>query len=182
MAPDFWRAVALLRLDRPAGLSALEEVFASATPPSDLDGACRGRLLGFTVGHHLDALLESATGLWMPWQGKVFDGSSHWGRNLFTRSGRIAIRLAVPAHRVRPLGAARYGAFPFTTSVGPSALRPDVEVLRIDYRDVADNPRWPVRKILDELVRVDDETYLGQALIEFRGALRRAAWFSLTQP
>jgi hypothetical protein len=36
-----------------------------------------------------------------------------------------------------------------------------------------------VRKILDELVMVEEGRHLGQALIEIRGSLRRAAWFCL---
>jgi hypothetical protein len=64
-------------------------------------------------------------------------------------------------------------------STGPSALDPGTTVLRIDYRDVPENPSWPVRRVLDELVSVDDGLYLGQALFAGRGTLRRAAWFSL---
>ena len=36
-----------------------------------------------------------------------------------------------------------------------------------------------VRDILDELVRIDDELFLGQALLRFRGRIHRVAWFEL---
>jgi hypothetical protein len=121
---DFWRAVALVRLDRPTGLAALESVFAAGATPTELGGPLRGSV---TVD--------------------------------------------------QPHGYA--GAFRFLTSTGPSAFVPGVEVLRIDYRDVPENPRWPVRRILDELVMIEHGRYLGQALLEYRGQLRRAAWFCL---
>jgi hypothetical protein len=75
--------------------------------------------------------------------------------------------------------ARRCSAFEFRTSTGPSALDSGTKVLRIDYRDVPENPSWLIRRVLDELVTVDDGLYLGQALLEWRGSLRRAAWFSL---
>lgn len=55
----------------------------------------------------------------------------------------------------------------------------DRTVLRLDYRDVADNPAFPVRRVLDELVQVQPALYLGQALLTWGGRLRRVAWFSL---
>jgi hypothetical protein len=51
-------------------------------------------------------------------------------------------------------------------------------VLQIDYRELEENPGL-IRRILDELVQIDDEVYLGQALMFWRGRLRRVAWFSL---
>jgi len=36
-----------------------------------------------------------------------------------------------------------------------------------------------IRRVLDELVRVDDRLSLGQALLRLGGRWRRAAWFSL---
>ena len=89
------------------------------------------------------------------------------------------MRVTLPRYRLLDEEGGLHSAFRFLTSTGPSAFTPGVEVLRIDYRDVAENPRWPIRKILDELVQVDDTHYLGQALLEFRGSLRRAAWFAL---
>ena len=175
----YWRAVALLRLDRPAGLAALDNAFASGVAPTDVAGPMRGRLLASTIGHHLDGAFEGLTALWLPWKGKTFDADAAGGRNLFTAGARRLMRVTLPRYRTTDEGVGGHGAFRFVTTTGPSAFVTGVDVLRIDYRDVPENPRWPVRKVLDELVSVGDGIYLGQALMEFRGLIRRAAWFSL---
>jgi hypothetical protein len=177
-ATSFWRAVALLRLERPAGLAALESVFAAGRPPTNVRGPLRGRFLASTIGHHIDPAFEALTSIWLPWKGKTFDPDAEEGRNLFTAGARRMMRVTLPTYATgdEPGGCS---AFRFLTSMGPSAFTPGVDVLRIDYRDVPENPSWPVRRILDELVMIEDGRYLGQALIEFRGSLRRAAWFCL---
>jgi hypothetical protein len=175
----YWRAVALLRLERPAGLDALGHAFAGGVAATDVTGPMRGRLLASTIGHHLDGAFEGLTALWLPWKGKAFDTDAADGRNLFTAGARRLMRVTLPRYRMTDEGPGRFGAFRFVTKVGPSAFVTGVDVLRIDYRDIPENPRWPVRKVLDELVQVGDGIYLGQALIEFRGSIRRAAWFSL---
>lgn len=55
---------------------------------------------------------------------------------------------------------------------------PGTAVLRIDY-DLEENPAWPVRLVLDEVVEVEPGLLLGQALLEVRRRWRRAAWFCL---
>jgi hypothetical protein len=178
-AVAFWRAVSRLRLDRTLGLRELEICFAAGTPPNDLDGELRGRLHATTVGRGVDWVAESATRLWMPWLGKTFDHASGSGRNDFTGGAGRLMRFTLPRYPELRVDGRRSSAFVFRTSVGPSALDSENTVLRIDYRDVPENPSWPIRRILDELVAVDDGLFLGQALMEWRGSLRRAAWFSL---
>ena len=70
-----------------------------------------------------------------------------------------------------------YRALAFSTTVGPGALDPGIEVLRIDYDLPGNAP--PFRRILDELVEVEPGVYLGQALLRRRGGHRRLAWFTL---
>jgi hypothetical protein len=177
---SFWRAVSRLRLDRALGLHELEICFASGTTPEGLTGRLRGRLLAMSVGHGFDWPAEAATRLWMPWLGKTFDDTSGTGRNDFTRGAGRLMRLTLPRYsHLREEDPGRFSAFVFRTSTGPSALDSGVSVLRIDYRDVPENPSWPIRRVLDELVTIDDGLYLGQALLDWRGGLRRAAWFSL---
>jgi hypothetical protein len=176
----YWRAVGRLRLDRDAGLRELEECFAAGSVPDRLRGPLRGRLLATTVGHGLDPAFEALARAWMPWQGKTFDPHRAEGRNLFSPAVRRVMRVTLPGYReVRDEGRGQVSAFRFLTSTGPSALGPPHDVLRIDYRAVAENPDWPVRRVLDELVAVEDGLFLGQALLLWRGKLRRAAWFSL---
>lgn len=179
IALAYWRAVGTLPVDRVGALAQLEACFAGAKPPGRLDGPYEGRLLTTTVSGRGDRLLSVAGKLWMPWRGKTFDGAAGQGRNRFSRPADPVLRLVFPGYQ--GVAADRSGettAFRFVTGPGPSKLRPTVRVMRVDY-DLPDNPAWPIRRILDELVTVDEGVLLGQALVRRRGRWSRAAWFSL---
>jgi hypothetical protein len=180
----FWKTVVDVAVDRPGSLAELESTFRSGSVPGGVDGLHAGRLVASTVGYGVDLVLETLARAWMPWKGKTFDAAEDTGWNVFDPRGRWVARLLWPSYRVR-VGAVDEGAarrldeaFRFVTSTGPSALLPGVEVLRIDY-DLQENPPWPVRRVLDEVVEVDPGLLLGQALFDLRGRWRRAAWFSL---
>jgi hypothetical protein len=178
-AAAYWKAVATLLVDRRQALADIERFFDAGTIPEGLDGFHRGRLVATTLGYGLDLVPETLARLWMPWKGKTFDAAAAEGQNVFSSKGRFVARLLWPRYP----GIARFEpgldtAFRFVTSVGESAAHQDVRVLRIDY-DLPDNPAWPIRRVLDELVRVDEGIYLGQALLRLGGRWRRAAWFSL---
>jgi hypothetical protein len=179
MNDDYWHAVAMLRLDRRQGLPELARVFGRGMAPREIGGPLRGRLVATTVGHGSDVVFEALANAWLPWRGKSFAPAQADGLNLFTRGGDRAISLAFPRYHGRSSDGTERTAFRFVTSVGASQTHPDTDVLRIDYRDLAENPAWPVRRVLDELVQVEDDLFLGQALMHWRGELRRAAWFSL---
>ncbi len=176
---DFWHAVAMLRLDRPLGLAEVQECFAGGKPAEGLVGFRRGRIIATTCGYGLDAPFEAMTRVWMPWRGKHLSRQAAEGVNLFTVGGRRAIRTAFP--RYRGLGDDEEGtsAFRFVTSIAPSVSHPDVTVLRLDYRGVRENPSFPLRRVVDELVQIDEDLYLGQALMSWGGRPHRVAWFSL---
>jgi hypothetical protein len=178
-SPDYWHAVGMLRLDRSIGLAELERCFATGKPAEGMVGARRGRLLAATCGFGFDGALEAFARAWMPWRGKRFSREANEGRNLFTAGGRRAIRISFPRYtdlREEDGGAS---AFRFRTDVGPSETLQGTSVLRLDYREVSENPAFPVRRMLDELVQIDDDLYLGQALMAWGGRMRRTAWFSL---
>ena len=175
---SYWRSLAMLRHERARGLEGLERAFAAGTTPADLDGPMQGRLLATTIGHGLDGPFETLAHLWMPWRGKEVLMHAGEGRNLFTKGGIKGTRMIFPSYRAAGDGASGPTAFRFTTAVAPSETSPSTKVLQIDYRDLAENPGL-IRRILDELVQVEDEVYLGQALMMWRGRLQRAAWFSL---
>jgi hypothetical protein len=179
LALRYYRALADLPHDRQAALAELESCFGDAETPGRLEGPTRGRLITTTYGYGLDAITGAIARAWMPWTGKVFDPEAKDGRNLFTPSFRPILRILWPGYDLdRDEGPRRFSAFPFTTWHGASAYPPGGrEVLKIDY----EHPQspWLVRDILDELVRIDETVYLGQALLRFRGRLRRVAWFDL---
>ena len=184
----FWRAVADVAVDRPAALASLEAAFRRGSAPSGSTGFHRGRLVASTAGYALDLVIETLARVWMPWKGKTFDPSGDHGWNVFDARGRWVSRLLWPSYDAylpfaddvaRPSTFER--AFRFVTSTGESALIPGVTTLRIDY-DLEENPAWPLRRILDEVVAVDDGVVLGQALLNVRDRWRRVAWFVLEAP
>ena len=177
----FWRGIADLQTDRRRALAEIEACFRSGSAPGRLEGNHAGRLVTTTMGPGLDASFGLATRVWMPWQGKTFSPASSDGRNLFGRRFRAVVRLLWPGYvNVRPEGAGGISAFRFLTWDGPSVTDPDLTVLKIDYGH-PESPALIIRSVLDELVRVDDGLYLGQALMDWRGRLRRAAWFALSR-
>lgn len=175
----YWRSLAELPVDRAAGLAGLEICFREGGAVGSLDGEKRGRLHTTTVGYGLDRPFAGLARLWMPWRGKTFDAERKEGANIFASSWRLPRRIIWPGYDVeRPAGPGRISTFRFSTWSGESALIPGLEVFKIDY-DLPESPRFMIRTILDEVVLIDDGMYLGQALMRWRGAFRRAAWFSL---
>lgn len=175
----YLRALADLPHDRAAALAELEACFRAADTPGPIDGPTRGRVLTTTLGYGLDAITSGLARLWMPWKGKTFDPEAKEGRNIFTGGFRSVQRVLWPGYDIDdPQGHGRYATFPFTTWEGPSSFTPGgAGVLKIDY----EHPQspWLIRDILDELVRIDEDVYLGQALLRVRGRLHRVAWFEL---
>jgi hypothetical protein len=72
----------------------------------------------------------------------------------------------------------RVEAFPFRTRIDDGAVDPGVKVLKIDY-DFDANPDFLIRRILDELVQVDDGLYLGKILFRTKRSWRPIGFFSL---
>ena len=138
-------------------------------------GGCAGSLLHLTLGP-AGPLLAPAAAIWL---GKRFDTERGSGENVFDRRVFRVGRLLTPApyQASWPEDARSYRALAFSTSVGPGALDPGVEVFRIDYDLPGNAP--PFRRILDELVEVEPGVHLGQALLRRRGGHRRLAWFTL---
>ena len=180
-AARLWRAESMLRHDRRRALDEFEECFRDGEAPESLEGSLDGRPVTGTLGYGLDAVLEGATRLWLPWRGKAFDPAMKQGRNRFVDSARPFFRLLWPGYDdLQPEGPGAFTAFRFDTSLGESVTAPGLAALRIAY-DHPDSP-WPIRLILDELVHVGDGQHLGQALMRRSGGFRRVAWFALQVP
>jgi hypothetical protein len=161
-----------------AGISTddLPELFAGGRPPDPARlGALAGDFLAFTVAPGVDAGLMEVHRRLRPWRGKRLDGDGAGDNRLAGWAARVgALALRGPGWRRDD---EEPGGLPFAVSLGPSPTLPGLEVLRVDYA-VAANP-WPVRRFLDELVALDRDLLLGQALVRAPGGLRRWAWFCL---
>jgi hypothetical protein len=191
---DPWRAECALKqrwMRREAGAWAgLNELFRGGQPPDPpLQGDYAGELLATRTLAPLDALARvfDRKGLW--WLGKSFDAEGAWGENRFDRRFRLVTRLLWPFYRdLRNDPPAGIRAFRFRTRAGAGVLDPDRTVLKIDYaaealrlagdRQVA-NP-LAVRRVLDELVQVAPDAYVGKAhLLLPGGRWRTVAFFGL---
>lgn len=171
------------RLDtrREASMRDLHAIFKmGSAPASPLDGRYRGQLVSTTIFAPLDSFGRIMSRLYMPWLGKRFHAESQTGDNVFKEGMRFWGHIYWPRyHGYRPYGRDLLTAFPFHTSTGPGALNPDVQVLKLDYSDPR-NPGFIVRDVLDELVQVTGNYYLGKAYIRRRGGTYRlAAFFAL---
>jgi hypothetical protein len=72
-----------------------------------------------------------------------------------------------------------YRAFAFRTYVAPGLVDSDRSVLKIDYH-LKENPSLTVRRVLDELVQIDDDLFLGKAHLHWWwGAWQTVACFTL---
>jgi hypothetical protein len=118
----------------------------------------------------------------MPWKGKCFDAAHASGDNIFTRDSLTLAHIYWPLYRAyRYEGAETYRAFSFQTYLAPGLADPDRQVLKIDYNQET-NPSLSVRRVLDELVQVDNYLYLGKAHLRWWwGPWQLVAYFSLVK-
>jgi hypothetical protein len=142
----------------------LDTLFCAGQPPDPpMEGAYKGELVALRIAPGLTPLFERLAAWWMPWLGKTFDAGRAEGDNLFSNDSLWLVRVTLPFYRhVWKDGPRQYHAFRFRTSVGPGKFDSDRAVLRIDY-DLPENPSVNVRRVLDELVQVDEGLYLGKA-------------------
>ena len=176
------------KLNRDRVLEQLDELFLAGRPPDPRpQGFLRGRLVTTATFAGADAVARLIAGVWMPWLGKSFDPQNQTGVNVLLSNARMPMRAVWPGYTPEREGGGRLEAFPFTTRIEAGALDPQVEVLKIDY-DWDANPDRIVRHILDELVQVDEDTYLGKILYRGgrdeadapdRGGWRPIGFFSL---
>jgi hypothetical protein len=169
LAPDSSRDWAMERLG---------ELFASGRTPAHPEGFLRGSLVATSTWGPTDALLQRVAAVYMPWLGKSFDPASLSGVNVLKTSARTPMKVLWPNYVPERELADRLEAFPFRTRIAPGELDPDVDVLKIDY-NLDTNPTFLIRRILDELVEVDDGLFLGKILMRRRGSWSLLGYFSL---
>jgi hypothetical protein len=166
----------------PADLTALDDLFRSGRPPEPaLDGRYQGQLIALDIAPGLTQFFGWLASWWMAWQGKRFDATYNQGDNIFTRDlSWLLAHLFLPFYRGYTADTpTTYRAFTFRTYVAPGKADPDRPVLKIDY-DLPGNPPLTVRRVLDELVQLDNGLYLGKAHLQWWwGRWQVVAYFSL---
>ena len=169
-------AQALLKKQRAQGWAALNSLFRSGTVPSPLpSGRYAGKFVGINIAPGLTQAAELQARLWMPWLGKIFKPENQLGYNILTQASYPLARLFVPLYRgYLPDQRGSYRAFAFRTYMAPGLIDPDRVVLKIDY-NLKENPSLTVRRVLDELVQLANNFYLGKAHVHW-GWRRERGW------
>jgi len=170
-----------LESDRTSGLAALDKIFHEGVVPNPLlNGRYWGGLITPTFNPLLDNVLGSITEIWFPWQGKTFDATTNTGDNIFTNDGLLLGRVLWPFYNgYIPDGRGRSRAFKFQSSIAPGVLDPEIEVFRMNF-NLEGNPQFLVRELVDELRQIDDDYYLGKAILgNLDGKPYLAAYFTL---
>lgn len=175
----------LSKHDRSQGVARLSQLFRTGNVPDpSLNGRYAGELITIDMAPGLTQVFEWLSGVWMPWLGKTFDSSSQTGDNIFAKSSYPLARLFNPFYRGFVADrSTSYRGFAFRTYVAPGLFDSDRSVLKIDY-NLRENPSLTVRRVLDELVQIDDNLYLGKAHVRWwrpKDGWQTVAYFSLTQ-
>jgi hypothetical protein len=167
--------------EREKTIATLNAIFKLGRAPEVMpDGVFRGQLLTTTLFAPLDAYGRFVIRFYLPWKGKRFEAESATGRNIFTRSAPFVGRLFWPLYagwrHYRP---GYFTGFKFDTYSGQGVNDPEVSTFKLDY-DNPSNPRFLVRSVLDELVQITGNYYLGKAMLYGPGGhYRLAAFFVL---
>lgn len=160
-------------------IDVFQKQFAAGATPKALDGFYRGELLAVVPGTIVEAIGRMFLRIWLPWRGKWFDVRKKCGDNIVPP---LAARLILLGYGSAIVGKAGFGGFhvlPFRTST-ERGLADRIDVLRLDY-DLPENPNL-ARTVIDELVALDDGTFLGKAYLRQGKEYRLVAFFRLNQP
>jgi hypothetical protein len=147
--------------------SAYQKKFsAGSTPRTAPDGFYRG-----TAHVLFDANV--------PWMGKSFEAENDLGFNIFTPAGASILKVLAPFYKrytINDDGNTR--AYYFQTRTAPGLKDPELNVVKLDYAS-RENP-FRIRIILDEIVEVAPEQYLGKIHVKvFPGYYSTIGYFGL---
>ena len=168
---------------RAEALATLHALFnLGRAPGAELDGNYCGQLTTLTLFEPLDSFGRALMRVWKPWLGKRFHADQAAGDNMFTARDEIVGRILWPLYKgYRPFRPGQITGFRFRTYLGPGVQDPAQTTLKLDY-DSPDNPAFLIRGVLDELVRISGNYYLGKAHLRLpTGHYHLAAFFALRQ-
>jgi hypothetical protein len=154
----------------------LQKLFAKGTLPVALNGFYKGSLEKFIPGNFVESVAGLGARLWLPWYGKEFYSKSGSGDNVVPTLLSPIIRARYGERAILQKENKGLHVFPFRTKTA-RGLEDDIKVFQLDY-DLVENPTL-VRTVVDELVCVGKDSYLGKAFINEKGNFRLVAFFRL---
>lgn len=163
----------------------LAELFRNSTSGDTVNGQTEGIVLGFPAPHpEMDllgrtgrAFAERFVKRANPWLGKRFIREEQRGTNSVTMAA-LVVKVIAPNYGLHKVGD-HYEGFDMRNWVAPSSLDPATQVMVIDYQ--INNP-WPMSRIIDELVEIVPNTYLGKMVWTQKGGNKLWAYFALKTP
>lgn len=152
-----------LSRDRQRGLEQLNKLFREGVyPRAPLDGPTNGQMIYVDIAPLVTGPMDRLLTRTKPWLGKVFDAENHCGENLLIPEFVGVSRVLFPGYRGFKMASTHsVRGLPFRTYAGDGLQDPDRRVLKIDYSSPENPPA--MQRILDELVQLDDNYYLGKA-------------------
>ena len=156
--------------------SRLQQSFLAGTRPTGLNGFYRGQLVKFFPTSTLFYIAGQVAKIWLPWYGKEFNPEKQRGHNILPAYLSGFIRSRYGDQVIVGKGNNTLKVFPFRTNIAKS-LKDNLKVLQLDY-NLAENPQL-VRDVIDELVCVGENNYLGKAYLKKDNNFRLVAYFSL---
>ncbi|MEE9354653.1 MAG: hypothetical protein V3U75_03600 [Methylococcaceae bacterium] len=175
----------LILKDRKQGLASLNEIFRKGKKPlqSSLDGHYDGELIALDIAPIVSKSVEVLARYWMPWKGKFLIKKDKKGDNIFGEKNRWLLKVLFPFYKnYSDYTSETFRTFVFQTSTGKGQVDQDRQVFKIDYA-IPENPALSIRRILDEIVQVDEQLFLGK--IHFKlwwGRWKMMGYFLLRHP
>ena len=161
-------------MDPRNSLDQLQKEFKKGKIPYSLHGFYHGEVSLLIPNNLAESLGSFLLRLYLPWKGKYFYRRS--GDNIISSPLKLFLSLASQKIRYIRNGISGYHAFPFRTFI-KKGIMDKKNVLELDY-NLPRNPDM-VRKVIDEIVEVGDNAYLGRAYIKENETYRLAAFLRL---
>jgi hypothetical protein len=159
----------------------LAELFGLGRPESP-----RTRTLGMPVGPMRNVpggpLINFILGIDCPWTGKTFHADGSGGINRVKPWSWPIVAALLPGNQRKRVGA-EIESFGFRTTIKRGGVAPAVDVMAIEYdAPEFDNPAY-LKRVLDELVEILPNTYLGRATWRRKdGGYDLVGYFALQRP
>lgn len=154
----------------------LQQTFLQGKAPENLDGFYKGKLVWLMPSNITESIGGLIAKFWLPWYGKTFYSKQQRGDNVLPLYMTSLIKFRYGKDSILKKEKNVVHVFPFKTTI-KKGLKDAISVLELNY-DLPKNPLM-IRKIVDELVNVGKDSFLGKAHIKEDNGFRTVAFFRL---